>query len=228
MAYPMTNSLLSVIRFFTKLSGTIVMIVLGYFALTFTAQIWDHGQDPAWLSQFVAQTSPYTLALLYSCFIVLMSIGFPRQAIAFFCGAGLGSSIGTLVALTLTAVSASITYTLAKGPLRVFAIRALGKKLCTAQVFVSRSSFRNVLIARLFPIGSNLVTNLLAGVLQLPFPTFFFASLLGFLPQTVLFSLLGSGIDNIPYLQQVLPVGGLIICIGLVVSLPGIKSKAKQ
>jgi uncharacterized membrane protein YdjX (TVP38/TMEM64 family) len=43
-------------------------------------------------------------------------------------------------------------------------------------------------------VGSNVVTNLIAGVSRIPRPAFFLGSLVGYLPQTLIFALAGSGL----------------------------------
>ncbi|HBN99377.1 MAG TPA: DedA family protein, partial [Alteromonas macleodii] len=72
-------------------------------------------------------------------------------------------------ALLLTVLSACIAYALANGPLRSLAVRLLGTKLKPVENKLAKRSFRNVLIVRLFPVGSNLITNAVAGVLSVPF-----------------------------------------------------------
>jgi uncharacterized membrane protein YdjX (TVP38/TMEM64 family) len=54
---------------------------------------------------------------------------------------------------------------------------------------------------RLLPVGSNLATNLAAGVSGVRALPFIAGSGLGFIPQTVIFALLGSGIHLDPGLR---------------------------
>ena len=54
------------------------------------------------------------------------------------------------------------------------------------------------LLIRFLPIGSNLVINLVAGVSGVRGLPFFLGSLIGYLPQTVVFALVGSGISIEP------------------------------
>jgi uncharacterized membrane protein YdjX (TVP38/TMEM64 family) len=50
------------------------------------------------------------------------------------------------------------------------------------------------LALRLLPVGNNLALNLLAGMSGIPAVAFLVASLLGYVPQTVIFALLGKGV----------------------------------
>ena len=56
------------------------------------------------------------------------------------------------------------------------------------------SPFGATLALRLLPIGNNLAVNLLAGMAAVPFVAFLLASAIGYVPQTVIFALLGKGI----------------------------------
>ena len=50
-------------------------------------------------------------------------------------------------------------------------------------------------LIRLLPVGNNFATNLAAGVSRVPALPFFLGSLLGYIPQTLVFALAGSGVD---------------------------------
>jgi uncharacterized membrane protein YdjX (TVP38/TMEM64 family) len=54
------------------------------------------------------------------------------------------------------------------------------------------------LVVRLLPVGSNALTNLLAGVSSVRALPFFAGSTLGFLPQNLVFALAGSGVNLDP------------------------------
>ena len=51
------------------------------------------------------------------------------------------------------------------------------------------------IIIRLLPFGSNLITNMVAGVAQINNRQFFLGSFIGYLPQMIIFALVGSGIE---------------------------------
>jgi uncharacterized membrane protein YdjX (TVP38/TMEM64 family) len=62
--------------------------------------------------------------------------------------------------------------------------------------FASRKPFYKILLLRLFPIGNNVVTNVLSGSVRVPFFAFLTASILGYLPQIIIFALVGAGIQS--------------------------------
>jgi uncharacterized membrane protein YdjX (TVP38/TMEM64 family) len=69
-------------------------------------------------------------------------------------------------------------------------------------------------LIRLLPVGNNLITNLLAGVSSAPLVSFLAGSLIGYLPQTVIFVLLGSGIHVQPVWSTAISVA-LFVASGL-------------
>jgi uncharacterized membrane protein YdjX (TVP38/TMEM64 family) len=56
------------------------------------------------------------------------------------------------------------------------------------------SPFNATLALRLLPVGNNLALNLLAGMAAIGLVPFLAASAIGYLPQTVVFALLGKGV----------------------------------
>ena len=119
-------------------------------------------------------------------------MGFPRQVVSFL-RSGFGALQGGLIALLLTVLSACIAYALANGPLRSLAVRLLGTKLKPVEKNRPRKFCRANCC--LFPVGSNLITNAVAGVLSVPFVPFIAVSAIGFAPQTFLFTLLEAVLD---------------------------------
>jgi uncharacterized membrane protein YdjX (TVP38/TMEM64 family) len=72
--------------------------------------------------------------------------------------------------------------------------RIFPDKLQRFEAFISGHTFTMTLLVRLLPAGSNLVTNLIAGVSKIPKLHFFAGSFIGYLPQTLIFALAGSGL----------------------------------
>ena len=60
--------------------------------------------------------------------------------------------------------------------------------------FLTANPFTATLTLRLLPVGNNFALNLLAGVSGIAAAPFVLASALGFVPQTAVFALLGSGV----------------------------------
>ncbi len=63
-----------------------------------------------------------------------------------------------------------------------------------ADAFIHDQPFLKIVTIRFAPVGTNMLTNLASGTTALPVSTFFFASAAGFLPQTLVFVLIGNGL----------------------------------
>ena len=67
--------------------------------------------------------------------------------------------------------------------------------------FLHDNPFTMTVLIRFLPVGSNLLTNLVAGVSSVRIVPFVLGTLLGYTPQTIVFVLLGSGIRVDPVLR---------------------------
>ena len=126
----------------------------------------------------------------------LTAVGLSRQAVALVGGYLFGALAGTLLALGATLAGCALAYGAAARLGRRGVERrwpALGARL---DAWTREDAFAKVLVVRLFPLGSNLATNLAAGVARTPLPAFLAASLVGFLPQTLVFALTGHGVGE--------------------------------
>ena len=77
---------------------------------------------------------------------------------------------------------------------RDWAVRRTRGRLAQLDRQISRHPFSATLTLRLLPVGSNLLLNLLAGVSAVAAGPFLLASAAGYVPQTLVFALLGSGV----------------------------------
>ena len=96
---------------------------------------------------------------------------------------------------------------------------ARGGRLARLEQFLVANAFSATLTLRLLPVGSNIALNLLAGVSGVAAGPFLVASILGYVPQTVVFSLLGGGVRVSQGTQMALAVGLFAASIGLGVGL---------
>ena len=132
---------------------------------------------------------------------LFIAVGLPRQIVSFLGGYAFGLLSGTGLALAATGLGCILSFTFARFMGREFvATRFLGR-LEKADAFLKHNTFAMALLIRLLPLGSNLVTNLVAGVSSAGASGFLAGSVLGYIPQTVIFALLGSGINLDPALR---------------------------
>jgi uncharacterized membrane protein YdjX (TVP38/TMEM64 family) len=126
------------------------------------------------------------------------AVGAPRQIVAFAAGYAHGVWLGLLLALAaqLLGCLADLLWARLVAGAWVRALPVIGRSahLARLDAFLATHPFTATLTLRLLPVGNNLVLNLLAGAFAIrPLP-FLAASALGYLPQTIVFVLLGKGI----------------------------------
>jgi uncharacterized membrane protein YdjX (TVP38/TMEM64 family) len=140
------------------------------------------------------------------------AIGLPRQIIAFlggyaFSSIWLGTLLGALAALLGCMLSFSYARFFGRGLLRT----RLGARAGRFDRFVHAHPFSMTVLIRLLPAGSNLLTNLAAGISSIRPASFFSGTFLGYLPQTLVFALVGSGVHIAPVLKLVLAIGLFLV-----------------
>jgi uncharacterized membrane protein YdjX (TVP38/TMEM64 family) len=124
---------------------------------------------------------------------VLAAAGVPRQAVAFACGYVFGAWRGGALALAAQMLGCAIDFYLARLAARGVTSR-LGARLARLDALLAARPFSATLTLRLLPVGNNMLLNLVAGVSALRASAFFAASLIGYVPQTAIFALAGSGV----------------------------------
>jgi len=142
---------------------------------------------------------------------VFTAIGLPRQIIAFLGGYAfnlwLGTLLGALAALLGCMLSFAYARFFGKGLLRA----RLGERAGRFDRFIHDHPFAMTVLIRLLPLGSNLLTNLAAGISSIRSRHFFAGTLLGYIPQTLVFALVGSGVHIAPVFKIALAIGLFLI-----------------
>lgn len=128
----------------------------------------------------------------------LTAVGFPRQAISFLGGYAFGFGLGTGLALTASLGGCIVAFFYARLLGRSVVLSRFPERIKRVDAFLHDNPFSMTLLLRLLPVGSNALTNLAAGVSGVRAIPFFIGSLAGYVPQTVIFTLLGSGIHIEP------------------------------
>ncbi len=143
--------------------------------------------------------------------MVGISLGLPRQVVSFLGGYAFGFWIGSALALAASLAGSAITFTYARLMGRDALARRFPGKVRRIDAFLAGNPLTMALVVRLSPFSANLVANLAAGVSGVPWVPFFIGSGLGFLPQTVIFALLGSGFQLDPVVNTVISAALFII-----------------
>ena len=154
--------------------------------------------DKAWIDTDIRGRGIVGEALFVAAAALFTAIGLPRQIVAFLAGYAFGLVTGTALAVAGTVGGCILAFAYA---------RLLGRDLVAARfparvgridAFLRDNPFTMTLLIRFLPAGSNLLTNLAAGVSSVGAAPFIIGSGLGYVPQTLVFALVGSGITIDP------------------------------
>ena len=157
--------------------------------------------DTGWVDGQVRGQGVAGLGLFLVVGAATVALGVPRQAISFLAGYAAGLTQGIVVALLATMLGSALVFFYARLIGRDFVRRRLGDRARRVDEFLGRNPFTTVVLIRFLPIGNNLLTNLIAGISAVPATPFLLGSAVGFVPQTIVFVLLGSGIRVDPPLR---------------------------
>jgi uncharacterized membrane protein YdjX (TVP38/TMEM64 family) len=146
---------------------------------------------------------------------LLTAAGLPRQAVAFAGGYAFGLKIGLLLALLAQILGCVTDFFWARAVARDWVQARLGGRLAKLDARLSGHPFTASLTLRLLPIGNNTALSLLAGLSSVSAPAFLAASAIGYIPQTLVFALLGSGVQVSHTTQIVLAVVLFVLSAGL-------------
>jgi uncharacterized membrane protein YdjX (TVP38/TMEM64 family) len=157
--------------------------------------------DTGWVDGQVRGQGVAGLGLFLLVGSIVVAIGVPRLAISFLAGYAAGLMTGTALALVASILGSAVAFFYARWIGRDFVRRRLGERARRVDAFLGRNTFATVVAIRFLPVGNNLLTNLVAGISAVPAPAFLLGSAVGFVPQTLVFVLLGSGIRVDPPLR---------------------------
>jgi uncharacterized membrane protein YdjX (TVP38/TMEM64 family) len=121
------------------------------------------------------------------------AVGLPRQIVSFMGGYAFGLVSGVGLALLATVLGCLFSFYYARAMGQKVVLKRAPRRIKKIDAFLSRSPFIMALIIRLLPVGSNFLTCLAAGVSSISALSFVSGSALGYIPQTVIFALVGSG-----------------------------------
>lgn len=133
-------------------------------------------------------------ALYVAAGALLTAVGFSRQAVAFMGGYAFGLAMGTGLSVVAAALGCAITFCYARFFAREAIARKFSEKIRRVDAFLSEHPFTMTLLIRFLPVGSNVLTNLAAGVSSVSGAVFVTASAIGYVPQMIIFALVGSGV----------------------------------
>lgn len=123
------------------------------------------------------------------------AVAVPRHVVSFLGGYAFGFGLGSALALAATEIGCLLDFFYARIVGRPLVSARLGARVRRIEDFLAANPFSMTLLIRLLPVGNNFATSLAAGVSRVPARPFLLGSLLGYIPQTMVFALAGSGIE---------------------------------
>ena len=126
--------------------------------------------------------------------ILATSVGLPRQLVAFIGGLAYGTLAGLALSLIAALAGCCLTTLVSRRFLAGMVTERFPKAIETLERLVQRDLFLKILVLRLQPLGTNLLTNVCIGFTSASLPRFLAASAVGYIPQMLVFNLLGAGI----------------------------------
>jgi uncharacterized membrane protein YdjX (TVP38/TMEM64 family) len=148
-------------------------------------------------------------------------VGVPRQVVAFAGGTAFGALVGSVLSLLAMVAGCAGSFLWARAVGRAWARRRIAEafsgRLARLDRFIAENPFTATLTLRLLPVGNNLALNLLAGLSGVALAPFLAGSAIGYIPQTVVFALLGKGVrvDGAIQLTLGLALFAISVALGL-------------
>lgn len=139
------------------------------------------------------------------------AVGMPRQIVSFLGGYAFGFLFGTVLGAVATLLGCILSFNYSRLFGRKLVQHRFARRIRKVDNFLKRNPFSMTLLIRLLPVGNNLVVNLIAGVSSVAMLPYFAGSLLGFVPQTAIFALIGSGINVDPVFR--IAVGAVLFIV---------------
>lgn len=162
--------------------------------------------DSGWVDHEVRGKGLWGEGLFLLVGAAFVALGLPRQVVSFLAGYAFGFTLGTGLALLATLMGSIATFTYARFMGREVLVKRFPGKIKRLDDFLAGNPMTMALILRLSPFSANVVANLAAGVSGVRVVPFFVGSALGYLPQTIVFALLGGGIQLDPVMNTALSV----------------------
>lgn len=168
------------------------LTLLGYF---FKTSDLGSSINEAWIDRHIRDHGIEGELLFLAMGALFTAIGLPRQIIAFLAGYAFSPVLGTVFGAVAALLGCTLTFIYARLFGKGLLSTRLGARARRFDAFIHEHPFLMTMLIRLLPVGSNVLTNLAAGISSIRALPFLSASFIGYLPQTLVFALVGSGIN---------------------------------
>lgn len=191
--------------------GLGLILSLALFGYLFNASDLGNSVNEAWIDARVRGHGVEGALMFLLMGALFTAIGLPRQVIAFLGGYAFNIALGTLLGALAALLGCAVSFAYARFFGKDFVRARLGARARRFDGFIRDHPFSMTVLIRLLPVGSNLLTNLAAGISSIRPTPFFAGTLLGYVPQTLVFALVGSGVHIAPMTKLILAIGLFVV-----------------
>lgn len=170
-----------------------LLLLAGLLVAAFGLRMIAGGHAAGHLEDLVEAGGPFSVGIFLLLSVVLVGLGLPRQVPAYIGGYAFGLWPGFWLAMLVQSLACTANFYWTRSLAHDWAARRFGGRVRRLDQALAAQPFMAALTLRLMPVGSNIATNLLAGLSSVPFRPFLTGSMLGFIPQTLIFALIGNG-----------------------------------
>ena len=149
----------------------------------------------AWIDEKVRGKGALGELLFVAVGGLVTALMVPRHIVSFLGGYAFGAGLGTALALAATEIGCVLVFFYGRYVGRPLVSERLRARVRRIEDFLASNPFSMTLLIRLLPVGNNFATCLAGGVSRVPAQPFLLGSLVGYVPQTFVFALAGSGIE---------------------------------
>lgn len=189
------------------LRGSLLFASLVLLVMLLKATGLSQALDEAWIDAYVRGHGVNGILIFLGAGGVFTAVGFPRQFIGFLGGYAFGFAEGTGLAVAAAALGCMTAFYYARFFGRSLVTNRFPGKIRKIDSFLADNPFAMTLLIRFLPVGSNAMTNLAAGVSSVAALPFISGSALGYIPQTAIFALVGTGIQ----LDATIHIGAAVV-----------------
>lgn len=176
-----------------------LIMVAGLGLAVFLARSFGLGDmlaDTKWVNDHILGDGVLSIFIFLAVVMVFTAVGLPRQVAGFLGGFAFGVIGGTVLSTIGSGLGCALAASYARWGGRELVARKLGHRIRRLDGFLRHKPFRTALAIRFFPLGSNVLTNLTAGVSSIPLAPFILGSTVGYIPQSFIFALFGAGMSK--------------------------------
>ncbi|CAK7047415.1 MAG: hypothetical protein DELT_00886 [Desulfovibrio sp.] len=181
-------------RFWRQATVTFSLLTLAVIVVRY----WPNLDENA-LALYVRNKGVFGVLVYIAATAVGSAAGVPRQGLSFIGGYAFGALLGLTYATLGTTLGCAMSFTVMRRYGKPFLPERFARRIRRLDEFVASSPFSMTLTIRCLPFGNNALTNVLAGMTSIPAFGFIAGSFVGYIPQNLIFSLLGSGMRVDPF-----------------------------